>query len=64
MFFLLDNIFFMYLICKILKKIGILKIKKGGLPMGCPNISYAEMCYEADRLIRKKKKIDKEIGRR
>lgn len=30
--------------------------------MGCPNISYTEMCYEADRLIRKKKKIDKEAS--
>ena len=30
--------------------------------MGCPNISYTEMCYEADRLIRKKKKIDKEVS--
>jgi hypothetical protein len=37
--------------------------------MGCPEISYNEICYEADRNIRKKEKIDdtvdiKEIEKR
>ena len=26
--------------------------------MGCPEISYNKMCYEADRNIRNKEKID------
>ena len=37
--------------------------------MGCPEISYNKMCYEADRTIRNKEKIDdtvdvKEIEKR